>query len=98
MTVSPREPLPTVFGRQSLAVIEVAARAAIAGKGILVTTISDVRDFADYRSDICAAPIDLVTLMVETAQRQGFCDGGDGACVDTLAAVFYRTIDHRVAA
>lgn len=34
-------------------------------------------DFADYWADICALPIELVTHMVEHAQRQGFCADDD---------------------
>ena len=41
MTVSPREQLPTLRGRQTQAAIDAAARAVIARKGILATTISD---------------------------------------------------------
>jgi AcrR family transcriptional regulator len=37
-----REPLPTVRGRQTQAAIDTAARAVIARKGILATTISDI--------------------------------------------------------
>ncbi|WP_102141329.1 TetR/AcrR family transcriptional regulator [Mycobacterium hubeiense] len=42
MTASPREQLPTVRGRQTQAAIDAAARAVIARKGILATTISDI--------------------------------------------------------
>lgn len=42
MTVTPRMPLPTVRGRQTKAAIDAAARAVIARKGILATTISDI--------------------------------------------------------
>src|ERR1700682_5084197 len=42
VTVSPREQLPTVRGRQTQAAIDVAARAVIARKGILATTIADI--------------------------------------------------------
>ena len=42
MTVAPREQLPTVRGRQTQAAIDSAARAVIARKGILATTISDI--------------------------------------------------------
>ena len=42
MTVSPREQLPTLRGRQTRAAIDAAARAVIARKGILATTISDI--------------------------------------------------------
>ena len=42
MTVSPRERLPTLRGRQTQAAIDVAARAVIARKGILATTIADI--------------------------------------------------------
>lgn len=42
MTVTPRLPLPTVRGRQTKAAIDAAARAVIARKGILATTISDI--------------------------------------------------------
>jgi AcrR family transcriptional regulator len=42
VTVSPREQLPTVRGRQTQAAIDAAARAVIARKGILATTISDI--------------------------------------------------------
>ena len=37
-----REPLPTVRGRQTQAAIDAAARAVIARKGILATTIADI--------------------------------------------------------
>jgi AcrR family transcriptional regulator len=42
VTVSPREQLPTLRGRQTQAAIDAAARAVIARKGILATTISDI--------------------------------------------------------
>jgi AcrR family transcriptional regulator len=42
VTVSPREQLPTVRGRQTQAAIDAAARRVIARKGILATTISDI--------------------------------------------------------
>ena len=42
MTVAPREKLPTLRGRQTQAAIDAAARAVIARKGILATTISDI--------------------------------------------------------
>jgi AcrR family transcriptional regulator len=42
MTIAPRVPLPTVRGRQTQAAIDAAARAVIARKGILATTISDI--------------------------------------------------------
>jgi len=203
VTVSPREQLPTLRGRQTQAAIDAAARAVIARKGILATTISDIAaeagkstasfynyydskeamvrewavrfrdearqrsraaaepgltnwersyqavaahwhtyrnrlaeiisisqlamvndDFAQYWSDICALPIELVTKMVRHAQRQGFSvdddphltavamvsmlnqfcytqlsgdkadSVDDGACIDALANIFYRTIYH----
>jgi AcrR family transcriptional regulator len=42
VTVSPREQLPTVRGRQTQAAIDAAARAVVARKGILATTVSDI--------------------------------------------------------
>ena len=42
MTISPREQLPTLRGRQTQAAIDAAARVVIARKGILATTISDI--------------------------------------------------------
>jgi AcrR family transcriptional regulator len=42
VTVAPREQLPTLRGRQTQAAIDGAARAVIARKGILATTISDI--------------------------------------------------------
>jgi len=42
VTVNPREHLPTVRGRQTQAAIDAAARAVIARKGFLATTISDI--------------------------------------------------------
>ncbi|MFY9917238.1 MAG: TetR/AcrR family transcriptional regulator [Mycobacterium sp.] len=42
MTVSPREQLPTVRGRQTQAAIDAAARAVIARKGFLATTVADI--------------------------------------------------------
>lgn len=42
MTVSPREQLPTLRGRQTQAAIDAAARVVIARKGILAATISDI--------------------------------------------------------
>ncbi len=46
MSVSPREPLPTLRGRQTQAAIDAAARAVVARKGILATTIADITDEA----------------------------------------------------
>ncbi len=42
MTVSPRDQLPTLRGRQTQAAIDAAARAVIARKGFLATTVSDI--------------------------------------------------------
>ena len=42
MTVGPREQLPTARGRQTQAAIDAAARAVVARKGILTTTVSDI--------------------------------------------------------
>ena len=42
MRVAPREQLPTIRGRQTQAAIDASARAVIARKGILATTISDI--------------------------------------------------------
>jgi AcrR family transcriptional regulator len=42
VTVTPREQLPTLRGRQTRAAIDAAARAVITRKGILATTISDI--------------------------------------------------------
>lgn len=42
MTVSPREQLPTVRGRQTQAAIDAAARSVIARKGFLATTVADI--------------------------------------------------------
>ena len=42
MTITPREQSPTQRGRQTQAAIDAAARAVIARKGILATTISDI--------------------------------------------------------
>jgi AcrR family transcriptional regulator len=207
VTVGPRERLPTLRGRQTQAAIDAAARAVVARKGILATTISDIAaeagkstasfynyydskesmvrewamrflddvrvraraagepgltnrertyeviaahwntyrnrlaeiisvsqmamvsdDFAEYWADICSLSISMMTAMVQRAQQDGFCDGddpeliavalvsmlnqfsysmlsGDGtvdavddeACINTLAAVFYRTIYHKEA-
>lgn len=42
MSVSPREQLPTLRGRQTQAAIDAAARTVVARKGILATTIADI--------------------------------------------------------
>jgi AcrR family transcriptional regulator len=42
VTVTPREQLPTLRGRQTQAAIDAAARSVITRKGILATTISDI--------------------------------------------------------
>lgn len=42
MSVSPREQLPTLRGRQTQAAIDSAARAVVARKGILATTVADI--------------------------------------------------------
>jgi AcrR family transcriptional regulator len=42
VTVSPREQLPTVRGRQTQAAIDAAARTVIARKGFLATTVADI--------------------------------------------------------
>ena len=42
MTVSPREQLPTLRGRQTQAAIDAAARTVIARKGFLATTVADI--------------------------------------------------------
>ena len=42
VTVSPREQLPTLRGRQTQAAIDAAARVVIARKGFLATTISNI--------------------------------------------------------
>lgn len=40
-----------------------------------LATVSD--DFAQYWSDICSLPIELITHMVKHAQKQGFCADDD---------------------
>lgn len=166
MTVSPREQLPTLRGRQTQAAIDAAARAVIARKGILATTISDIAaeagrstasfynyydskeamvrewavrfrdearerslaaaepgltnwersykaaaahwntyrnrlaeiisvsqlamisdDFAQYWADICSLPIALITDMVKSAQRHGFCAVDDDPHLVAVAMV-----------
>jgi AcrR family transcriptional regulator len=47
VTVEPREQLPTVRGRQTQAAIDAAARAVIARKGFLATTVADIATEAD---------------------------------------------------
>ncbi|MCH9667193.1 MAG: TetR/AcrR family transcriptional regulator [Actinomycetia bacterium] len=47
MSVSPREQLPTLRGRQTQAAIDAAARTVVARKGILATTIADIAGEAD---------------------------------------------------
>src|SRR5688500_20346265 len=42
VTITPREQLPTLRGRQTQAAIDAAARAVIARKGMLATTIADI--------------------------------------------------------
>jgi AcrR family transcriptional regulator len=42
MLAQPKQPLPTIRGRQTQAAIDAAARTVIARKGILATTISDI--------------------------------------------------------
>jgi AcrR family transcriptional regulator len=42
VTISQREQLPTLRGRQTQAAIDAAARSVIARKGVLATTISDI--------------------------------------------------------
>jgi AcrR family transcriptional regulator len=42
VTIKPREQLPTARGRQTQAAIDAAARAVIARKGFLATTVSDI--------------------------------------------------------
>jgi AcrR family transcriptional regulator len=42
VTVSPREQLPTVRGRQTQAAIDAAARTVITHKGFLATTVADI--------------------------------------------------------
>jgi len=42
VSVNPREQLPTLRGRQTQAAIDAAARAVVARKGILATTIADI--------------------------------------------------------
>ena len=42
IVAQPKQPLPTVRGRQTQAAIDAAARMVIARKGILATTISDI--------------------------------------------------------
>jgi AcrR family transcriptional regulator len=42
VTVNPRDQLPTLRGRQTQAAIDAAARAVIARKGFLATTVSDI--------------------------------------------------------
>lgn len=42
MSISPREELPTLRGRQTQAAIDTAARSVIARKGILAATVADI--------------------------------------------------------
>ena len=58
VTVSPREQLPTLRGRQTQAAIDAAARVVIARKGFLATTISNIAAITTPRSPW---PISLIT-------------------------------------
>jgi hypothetical protein len=44
-------------------------------------------DFAGYWADICSLPIELITQMVEQAQRRGFCAREDDPHLMAVAMV-----------
>ena len=103
MTVSPREQLPTLRGRQTQAAIDAAARAVIARKGILATTISDIAAEAGKSTASFYNYYDSKEAMVrEWAVRfrdeaTGTIAGGRGTRLDQLGAVLQgrgRTLEH----
>ena len=91
MTVSPREQSPTLRGRQTQAAIDNAARAVIARKGFLATTISDIATEAGQSTASFHNYYDSKESMVR-GWAQRFLDdaraaGGPG---DRLAATIKR--------
>jgi hypothetical protein len=67
VTVSPRERLPTVRGRQTQAATDAAARAVVARKGFLATTIVDdsKESMAREYGDLKLTASDLFSMLVD---------------------------------
>ena len=69
MSVNPREQLPTLRGRQTQAAIDAAARAVVARKGILATTLADLAP---------GARVNVETDMLVKAVRRVIATSGPG--------------------
>jgi AcrR family transcriptional regulator len=86
VTVSPREQLPTLRGRQTQAAIDTAARAVIARKGFLATTISDIAaeagrstaSFYNYYDSKESMVREWVQRFLADAQADGHAPGKPG--------------------
>jgi AcrR family transcriptional regulator len=104
VTVNPREALPAARGRQTQAAIDAAARAVLARKGFLATTVSDIAGEADRSAGSLYNCHDSEESMVRAVQRDGQCRGGPKLIASALvsmlhqiclAEVFHRTIYHK---
>jgi hypothetical protein len=87
VTVSPRERLPTVRGRQTQAAIDAAARAVVARKGFLATTVVDIAAGAGKS----AAHSSVRVAGIEHAQQDDYCPDDDPKL--TALALFSMLVD-----
>ena len=88
VTVSPREQSPSVRGRQTQTAIDAAARAVIARKGFLATTVSDVT--------VEAGKSATSLYSKESMVRAGYCEGDDPKLTAVaLVSMLNRFCDHQ---
>jgi AcrR family transcriptional regulator len=107
LTIAPREDLPTIRGRQTRAAIDAAARAVVARKGILATTISDIAAEAGRSTASFYNYYDSKEAMVrewavrfrdearDRVRAAGELDLGDAERCDRAAAAHWVTYRHR---
>lgn len=98
MTVNPREQSPTLRGRQTQAAIDAAARAVIARKGFLATTISDIAAEAGRSTASFYNYYDSKESMVREWVQRFLADAQAGRKAATQPGLTNRERSHQAAA
>jgi AcrR family transcriptional regulator len=98
VTVSPRDQLPTLRGRQTQAAIDAAARAVIVRKGFLATTISDIAAEAGKSTASFYNYYDSKESMVREWVQRFLADARAGTHATGKAALSNRERSYEAAA
>lgn len=98
MSLSPREPLPTLRGRQTQAAIDAAARAVVARKGILATTIADIAGEAGRSTASFYNYYDSKEAMVREWAVRFREEARERSMAAAQPGLSHRELSHRVAA